>query len=121
MSLSLLLFLSHLILSAWAQGETRLAPGGHPGPAATERSPGRADASPSCGSTASASSSSSTSASPAAAAPGCPGGGSEQSGFQWSASGRRTGSLYCRVGIGFHLQIYPDGKVNGTHEANMLS
>lgn len=45
----------------------------------------------------------------------------EQSSFQWSPSGRRTGSLYCRVGIGFHLQIYPDGKVNGSHEANMLS
>lgn len=35
--------------------------------------------------------------------------------------GRRTCRLYCRVGIGFHLQIYPDGKVNGSHEANRLS
>lgn len=36
-------------------------------------------------------------------------------------SGRRTGRLYCRVGIGFHLQIHPDGKVNGSHEPNRLS
>ncbi|XP_053321832.1 fibroblast growth factor 5 [Spea bombifrons] len=42
-------------------------------------------------------------------------------GSLWSTSGRRTGSLYCRVGIGFHLQIHPDGKVNGSHEANHLS
>lgn len=41
--------------------------------------------------------------------------------FQWSPSGRRTGSLYCRVGIGFHLQLHPDGKVNGSHEASLLS
>ncbi|KAG8593701.1 hypothetical protein GDO81_000925 [Engystomops pustulosus] len=47
--------------------------------------------------------------------------GSEISGSQWSTAGRRTGSLYCRVGIGFHLQIHPDGKVNGSHEANHLS
>lgn len=36
-------------------------------------------------------------------------------------SGRRTCRLYCRVGIGFHLQIHPDGKVNGSHEPNPLS
>ncbi|KAG5834252.1 hypothetical protein ANANG_G00259590 [Anguilla anguilla] len=36
-------------------------------------------------------------------------------------SGRRTGRLYCRVGIGFHLQIHPDGRVNGSHEPNQLS
>nr|XP_020514404.1 fibroblast growth factor 5 [Labrus bergylta] len=35
--------------------------------------------------------------------------------------GRRTCRLYCRVGIGFHLQIHPDGRVNGSHEANQLS
>ncbi|KAJ8395839.1 hypothetical protein AAFF_G00027220, partial [Aldrovandia affinis] len=35
-------------------------------------------------------------------------------------SGRRTGRLYCRVGIGFHLQIHPDGRVNGSHEPNQL-
>ncbi|XP_004383169.1 fibroblast growth factor 5 isoform X2 [Trichechus manatus latirostris] len=116
----LLLFLSHLILSAWAQGEKRLAPKGQPGPAVTDRSPGGASPSLSCSSTTSSFSSSSTSSSTAATL-GNQGSGSEQSSFQWSPSGRRTGSLYCRVGIGFHLQIYPDGKVNGSHEANMLS
>ncbi|MBN3322384.1 FGF5 factor, partial [Atractosteus spatula] len=38
-----------------------------------------------------------------------------------SNSGRRTGRLYCRVGIGFHLQIHPDGRVNGSHEPDELS
>ncbi|KAM6953972.1 fibroblast growth factor 5 [Aplochiton taeniatus] len=37
------------------------------------------------------------------------------------SSGRRTVRLYCRVGIGFHLQIHPDGRVNGSHEPNPLS
>ncbi|XP_026994397.2 fibroblast growth factor 5 [Tachysurus fulvidraco] len=37
------------------------------------------------------------------------------------ASGRRTGTLYCRVGIGFHLQIHPNGRVNGSHEPSHLS
>ncbi|XP_063459850.1 fibroblast growth factor 5 isoform X2 [Pan paniscus] len=119
MSLSFLLFLffSHLILSAWAHGEKRLAPKGQPGPAATDRNP---RGSSSRQSSSSAMSSSSASSSPAASL-GSQGSGLEQSSFQWSPSGRRTGSLYCRVGIGFHLQIYPDGKVNGSHEANMLS
>ncbi|XP_006198283.2 fibroblast growth factor 5 isoform X1 [Vicugna pacos] len=121
MSLSflLLLLLSHLILSAWARGEKRLVPKGQPGPAATARNPGGASSSWSSRSTTS-SSSSSASSSPAASL-GSQGSGLEQTSFQWSPSGRRTGSLYCRVGIGFHLQIYPDGKVNGSHEANMLS
>lgn len=38
-----------------------------------------------------------------------------------SGSGRRTCRLYCRVGIGFHLQIHTDGRVNGSHEPNRLS
>uniref|UniRef100_A0A4W5JN78 Fibroblast growth factor 5 n=1 Tax=Hucho hucho TaxID=62062 RepID=A0A4W5JN78_9TELE len=38
-----------------------------------------------------------------------------------SGSGRRTCRLYCRVGIGFHLQIHSDGRVNGSHEPNRLS
>ncbi|KAB0402657.1 hypothetical protein E2I00_008452 [Balaenoptera physalus] len=120
MSLSflLLLFLSHLILSAWAQGEKRLAPKGQPGPAATGRNPGGVSSSRSSSSTKSSSSSSAPSSSGASL--GSQGSGLEQSSFQWSPSGRRTGSLYCRVGIGFHLQIYPDGKVNGSHEANTL-
>ncbi|XP_007948569.1 fibroblast growth factor 5 [Orycteropus afer afer] len=122
MSLSflLLLFLSHLILCAWVHGEKRLAPKGQPGPTATDTSLGGAYTSQSCSSTTSSSSSSSASSSPAAPL-GSQGSSSEQSSFQWSPSGRRTGSLYCRVGIGFHLQIYPDGKVNGSHEANTLS
>ncbi|XP_036454865.1 fibroblast growth factor 5 [Colossoma macropomum] len=37
------------------------------------------------------------------------------------ASGRRTVRLYCRVGIGFHLQIHPNGRVNGSHEPDHLS
>ncbi|XP_006778250.1 PREDICTED: fibroblast growth factor 5 isoform X1 [Myotis davidii] len=116
MSLSfLLLFLSHLILSAWAQGEKRLAPKGQLGPAATEKIPGGSS------SRRNSSNTTSSSASSPATPPGSPGSGLEQSSFQWTPSGRRTGSLYCRVGIGFHLQIYPDGKVNGSHEANMLS
>ncbi|XP_028929546.1 fibroblast growth factor 5 [Ornithorhynchus anatinus] len=36
-------------------------------------------------------------------------------------SGRRTGRLYCRAGIGFHLQLHPDGRVSGSHEADPLS
>ncbi|XP_075045847.1 fibroblast growth factor 5 [Mixophyes fleayi] len=47
--------------------------------------------------------------------------GSEISGSLWRTAGRRTGSLYCTVGIGFHLQIHTDGKVNGSHEASHLS
>jgi hypothetical protein len=117
MSLSLLflIFCSHLIHSAWAHGEKRLTPEGQPAP---PRNPG--DSSGSRGRS-SATFSSSSASSPVAASPGSQGSGSEHSSFQWSPSGRRTGSLYCRVGIGFHLQIYPDGKVNGSHEASVLS
>ncbi|XP_050006071.1 fibroblast growth factor 5 isoform X2 [Alexandromys fortis] len=117
MSLSwlFLLFCSHLILSAWAHGEKRLTPEGQP---AAPRNPG--DSSGGRGRSITTSSSSSAS-SPVAASSGSQGSGTEHSSFQWSPSGRRTGSLYCRVGIGFHLQIYPDGKVNGSHEASMLS
>ncbi|MBZ3891579.1 Fibroblast growth factor 5 [Sciurus carolinensis] len=123
MSLSFLflLFLSHLIFSAWAHGEKHLASKGQSGPATTDRNPGDSGSrQSSSGTTSSRSFSVSSSSSPAASL-GNQGSGLEQSSFQWSPSGRRTGSLYCRVGIGFHLQIYPDGKVNGSHEANMLS
>ncbi|XP_024068208.1 fibroblast growth factor 5 [Terrapene carolina triunguis] len=109
MSLSFrcLLSLSHLILtSALAQ----LPPGAQRGQAAS------ASSSSNTSSAASPSSPSSSSASL-----GAQGSDPERSSFQWSPSGRRTGSLYCRVGIGFHLQIHPDGKVNGSHEANLLS
>ncbi|XP_008163909.2 fibroblast growth factor 5 [Chrysemys picta bellii] len=106
MSLSFrcLLSLSHLILtSALAQ----LPPGAQRGQAASASSTSN---------TSSVSSPSSPSSSSSSQ-----GSGPERSSFQWSPSGRRTGSLYCRVGIGFHLQIHPDGKVNGSHEANLLS
>uniref|UniRef100_A0A8C3FP86 Fibroblast growth factor n=1 Tax=Chrysemys picta bellii TaxID=8478 RepID=A0A8C3FP86_CHRPI len=107
MSLSFrcLLSLSHLILtSALAQ----LPPGAQRGQAA------------SASSTSNTSSVSSPSFPPPSSSS-SQGSGPERSSFQWSPSGRRTGSLYCRVGIGFHLQIHPDGKVNGSHEANLLS
>nr|XP_025037856.1 fibroblast growth factor 5 isoform X2 [Pelodiscus sinensis] len=98
LSFSCLLSLGHLILIAAAQQE-RLAPGAQLRPAA--------------GNTSSVPSPAAFSA--------AQGSGPERSSVQWSPSGRRTGSLYCRVGIGFHLQIHPDGKVNGSHEANLLS
>ncbi|XP_039920677.1 fibroblast growth factor 5 isoform X1 [Hirundo rustica] len=59
-----------------------------------------------------ASSSSSSSSSPAAAGP---------SRFPRSRPDRRRGRLYCRVGIGFHLQLHPDGRVDGAHDASPLS
>ncbi|XP_078270993.1 fibroblast growth factor 4 [Rhinoraja longicauda] len=31
---------------------------------------------------------------------------------------KRLRRLYCNVGIGFHLQVLPDGKINGTHSEN---
>ncbi|KAM9142321.1 fibroblast growth factor 5 [Pangshura tecta] len=105
MSLSFrcLLSLSHLILtSALAQ----LPPGAQGGQAARASS---------------TSNTSSASSPPSRSSSGAPGNGPEGSSFQRSPSGRRTGNLYCRVGIGFHLQIHPDGKVNGSHEANLLS
>ncbi|XP_063271290.1 fibroblast growth factor 5 isoform X3 [Prinia subflava] len=57
-------------------------------------------------------SSSSSSSSPAAAGP---------SRFPRSRPDRRRGRLYCRVGIGFHLQLHPDGRVDGAHDASPLS
>ncbi|XP_065521245.1 fibroblast growth factor 5 [Lathamus discolor] len=59
-------------------------------------------------------SSSSCSSSSATAAAG-------QSRFPRSRPGRRRGRLYCRVGIGFHLQLHPDGRVDGAHDASPLS
>ncbi|XP_048364720.1 fibroblast growth factor 5 [Sphaerodactylus townsendi] len=129
MSLSFLLCLlclSHLILSAWARpalraqfGDAALraknsSSGGGGGSSGGSRRPGNRSA-------ASASSSSSAPSSYLAPAWGVQGSGAEGTSFQWSPSGRRTGSLYCRVGIGFHLQIHPDGRVNGSHQASILS
>ncbi|XP_012677815.1 fibroblast growth factor 6a [Clupea harengus] len=34
---------------------------------------------------------------------------------------KRVRRLYCNVGIGFHLQILPDGKINGAHNENQYS
>ncbi|XP_074398070.1 fibroblast growth factor 5 isoform X2 [Zonotrichia albicollis] len=59
-----------------------------------------------------ASSSSSSSSSSPAAGP---------SRFPRSRPDRRRGRLYCRVGIGFHLQLHPDGRVDGAHDASPLS
>ncbi|XP_050176646.1 fibroblast growth factor 5 [Myiozetetes cayanensis] len=41
--------------------------------------------------------------------------------FPRSRPERRRGRLYCRVGIGFHLQLHPDGRVDGAHDASPLS
>ncbi|XP_004610500.1 fibroblast growth factor 6 [Sorex araneus] len=34
---------------------------------------------------------------------------------------KRQRRLYCNVGIGFHLQVAPDGRISGTHEENPYS
>ncbi|XP_061532302.1 fibroblast growth factor 6a [Phycodurus eques] len=34
---------------------------------------------------------------------------------------KRVRRLYCNVGIGFHLQILPDGRINGVHRENQYS
>ncbi|KAM4840139.1 fibroblast growth factor 6 isoform X2 [Urocitellus parryii] len=34
---------------------------------------------------------------------------------------KRQRRLYCNVGIGFHLQVFPDGRISGTHEENPYS
>lgn len=34
---------------------------------------------------------------------------------------KRVRRLYCNVGIGFHLQVLPDGKINGAHNENQYS
>ncbi|XP_075998547.1 fibroblast growth factor 6-like [Genypterus blacodes] len=34
---------------------------------------------------------------------------------------KRVRRLYCNVGIGFHLQILPDGRINGAHNENQYS
>ncbi|KAK1340827.1 hypothetical protein QTO34_017221 [Cnephaeus nilssonii] len=34
---------------------------------------------------------------------------------------KRQRRLYCNVGIGFHLQVSPDGRISGTHEENPYS
>ncbi|XP_048371244.1 fibroblast growth factor 6 [Sphaerodactylus townsendi] len=34
---------------------------------------------------------------------------------------KRQRKLYCNVGIGFHLQIFPDGRISGVHAENQYS
>uniref|UniRef100_A0A670KHL0 Fibroblast growth factor 5 n=1 Tax=Podarcis muralis TaxID=64176 RepID=A0A670KHL0_PODMU len=109
---------SHLILLALAQKET-LPPRAQLGDAALRA---KSSSRSRLGSRNTSSSSSFSAPSPYfAPSSGVQGSGSERSSFQWSPSGRRTGSLYCRVGIGFHLQIHPDGHVNGSHQGSILT
>lgn len=34
---------------------------------------------------------------------------------------KRVRRLYCNVGIGFHLQVLPDGTIGGVHSENQYS
>lgn len=34
---------------------------------------------------------------------------------------KRLRRLYCNVGIGFHIQVLPDGKITGVHNENSYS
>ncbi|XP_029439044.1 fibroblast growth factor 4 [Rhinatrema bivittatum] len=34
---------------------------------------------------------------------------------------KRLRRLYCNVGIGFHIQVLPDGRINGSHNENRYS
>ncbi|XP_006014747.2 fibroblast growth factor 4 [Alligator sinensis] len=34
---------------------------------------------------------------------------------------KRLRRLYCNVGIGFHIQVLPDGRINGIHNENRYS
>ncbi|XP_069479547.1 fibroblast growth factor 4 [Ambystoma mexicanum] len=34
---------------------------------------------------------------------------------------KRLRRLYCNVGIGFHVQVLPDGRIHGTHNENRYS
>ncbi|NP_001079292.1 fibroblast growth factor 4A precursor [Xenopus laevis] len=34
---------------------------------------------------------------------------------------KRQRRLYCNVGIGFHIQVLPDGRINGMHSENRYS
>ncbi|XP_047930270.1 fibroblast growth factor 5 [Anser cygnoides] len=96
-------FLLLLLLLLPARARRERLPGGAPA--------GRSAPAPSSSSTFSSSSSTSSSSSWAAG----------PSRFPRSRPGRRRGRLYCRVGIGFHLQLHPDGRVDGAHDASPLS
>ncbi len=49
----------------------------------------------------------------------------EKSGLNWESEYllgiKRVRRLYCNVGIGFHLQVLPDGRINGVHNENQYS
>ncbi|KAJ8245378.1 hypothetical protein GJAV_G00270110 [Gymnothorax javanicus] len=49
----------------------------------------------------------------------------EKSNLNWESGYllgiKRVRRLYCNVGIGFHLQVLPDGKINGVHNENQYS
>lgn len=34
---------------------------------------------------------------------------------------KRTRRLYCNIGIGFHIQVLPTGKITGVHHENSYS
>lgn len=34
---------------------------------------------------------------------------------------KRTRRLYCNIGIGFHIQVLPSGKITGVHRENSYS
>ncbi|KAG9334534.1 hypothetical protein JZ751_007533 [Albula glossodonta] len=34
---------------------------------------------------------------------------------------KRLRRLYCNIGIGFHIQVLPDGKITGVHNENRYS
>ncbi|KAK2504946.1 hypothetical protein MC885_011089 [Smutsia gigantea] len=49
----------------------------------------------------------------------------EMAGVSWESGYlvgiKRQRRLYCNVGIGFHLQVPPNGRIGGTHEENPYS
>ncbi|XP_035257750.1 fibroblast growth factor 6-like [Anguilla anguilla] len=49
----------------------------------------------------------------------------EKSNLNWESDYllgiKRVRKLYCNVGIGFHLQVLPDGRINGVHNDNQYS
>ncbi|KAM3831994.1 fibroblast growth factor 5 [Vipera latastei] len=124
--LLLLLLLSHLILLALAHPRPPRAQFGeaehhNSGSSSSSSNLGNRPATSSLSSSSSSSSSFPAPSSYSSPSAGVQSGSAEMSSFKWSPSGRRTGSLYCRVGIGFHLQIHPDGQVNGSHQDSLLS
>ncbi|XP_026532299.1 fibroblast growth factor 5 [Notechis scutatus] len=119
--LLLRLLSGHLILPALARPRPPRAQFGEAEPHSSRSNLGNRPATSSLSSSSSSSSSFPAPSSYSSPSAGVQSGGSEMSSFKWSPSGRRTGSLYCRVGIGFHLQIHPDGLVNGSHHDSLLS